>query len=99
MLHTGKTEQEGRNFRLYDLEVLELSNDVSFLLVLPPVESVCNSPFDGPDQSTFSRECTYVPAQAFEMRKYASRYLHHSDDGDNDDDEEADVIDLGPQTL
>ena len=69
LLYTGKTEQEGRNFRLYDLEILELNSDVSFLLVLPPVEAVCNSPFDGPDQSLFSRECTYVPVQAFEMRK------------------------------
>ena len=78
MIWSGKTEQEGRNFRLYDLEVLELSNDVSFLVVLPPVESVCNSPFDGPGQSAFSRECTYVPVQAFEMRKYTYRYLHQT---------------------
>ena len=78
MIWSGKTEQEGRNFRLYDLEVLELSNDVSFLVVLPPVESVCNSPFDGPGQSAFSRECTYVPVQAFEMRKYTYRYSHQT---------------------
>jgi len=71
-----KTEQEGRNFRLYDLEVLEFNNDVSFLLLLPPVESVCNSPFDEREKSLFSRECTYVPVQAFEMRKYYSRYLY-----------------------
>ena len=67
-MHIGKTELEGRDYRLYDLEVLELSNDVSFLLVLPPVESVCNSPFDGLDQQ--SHEGTYVPVQAFEMRKF-----------------------------
>jgi len=71
MLYSGKTQEEGRDFRLYDLEVLELNSDVSFLLVLPPVESVCNSPFDGPDQSPLSRECTFVPVQAFEMRKCA----------------------------
>ena len=70
VLSVGKTEQEGRDFRLYDLEVLELSSDVSFLLVLPPVEAVCNSPFDGQDQQSLSsRECTYVPVQAFEMCK------------------------------
>ena len=68
LLHAGKTEQEGRDFRLYDLEVLEFSNDVSFILVLPPVESVCSSPFDGPDRS-LSHECTYIPVQAFEMCK------------------------------
>jgi len=71
MLSTGKTEQEGRDFRLYDLEVLELNSDVSFLLVLPPVEAVCNSPFDRPDKvSLSSDESIFVPVQAFEMRKY-----------------------------
>jgi len=64
---TGKTEQEGGEYRLYDLEVLELSNDVSFLLVLPPVECVCNSPFDARDDQ--SHDCIYVPVQAFEMRE------------------------------
>jgi len=75
ILSAGKTEQEGSNYRLYDLEVLEFNNDVSFLLVMPPVESVCNSPFDAPDQQTVSHDCTYVPVQAFEMRKFTSRYF------------------------
>jgi len=71
--YVGKSEQEGRDFRLYDLEVLELNSDVSFLLVLPPAESVCNSPFDGLDHE--SHDCTYVPVQAFEMCEYAWWYL------------------------
>jgi len=72
-MYTGKTEQDGREFRLYDLEVLELNSEVSFIVVLPPVEAVCNSPFDGQHQT--SADYTYVPVQVFEMRKYLTIFL------------------------
>ena len=47
----GISEDEAVSHRLYDLEVIELSDDVSMLLVLPPIESVCSIPRpSGPEQ-------------------------------------------------
>jgi hypothetical protein len=33
--------------RLYDAEVVEVSNDVSLLIVVPPPESACSAPGQG----------------------------------------------------
>lgn len=55
--------------RLYDLEVMEFSNDVTFLLVLPPVEDVCIVPGQ---QNLLSEKKDFMllPVQVFEMSKY-----------------------------
>ncbi|XP_054722612.1 ankyrin repeat and fibronectin type-III domain-containing protein 1-like [Uloborus diversus] len=52
--------------RFYDVEVIELSNDVSFLLVLPPVDSVCSVPGQC-DEITSRPDCIPLPIQIFEM--------------------------------
>ena len=52
--------------RLYDLEVIELSEDVSFIMVLPPSDSVCNVPGN---QDMLTQRPGYVtlPVKLFEM--------------------------------
>ena len=66
--------------RLYDVEVIELSPHVSFLLILPPVEDVCIIP--GQSDAVVEREdLVLLPVQVFEMihmctyqSKFISRY-------------------------
>lgn len=52
--------------RLYDVEVVELAEGVSFLLVLPPVESVCLVPGQR-DELTSRADCLALPVQIFEV--------------------------------
>ncbi|XP_055935870.1 ankyrin repeat and fibronectin type-III domain-containing protein 1-like isoform X3 [Argiope bruennichi] len=52
--------------RYYDVEVIELSENVSFLLVLPPVDSVCSVPGQC-DEITSRPDCIPLPIQIFEM--------------------------------
>uniref|UniRef100_A0A061QLM3 Putative fibronectin/RAS containing n=1 Tax=Cupiennius salei TaxID=6928 RepID=A0A061QLM3_CUPSA len=52
--------------RYYDVEVIELSEDVSFILVLPPVDSVCSVPGQC-DEITSRSDCIPLPIQIFEM--------------------------------
>ena len=65
---SGLTEDVGVSHRLYDLEVIELSEDVSFLLLLPPIESVCSVPGHNED-ITDQPDCLMLPVQVFEMSK------------------------------
>jgi hypothetical protein len=69
---SGQAKNGGGGFRLYDVEVLELNSDVSFVIVLPPSERVCDSPLDeygGSDRQMASDSFSNLPVQAFEMRK------------------------------
>lgn len=66
--------------RIYDVEVIELSPDVSFILILPPVESVC-SVAGQTDELTSRTDCIPLPVQIFEMihmttyqKNFISRY-------------------------
>ncbi|KAH9365258.1 hypothetical protein HPB48_015940 [Haemaphysalis longicornis] len=52
--------------RLYDAEVVELAEGVSFLLVLPAVESVCSVPGQR-DELTSRADCLALPVQVFEV--------------------------------
>ncbi|XP_052070242.1 ankyrin repeat and fibronectin type-III domain-containing protein 1-like isoform X3 [Mytilus californianus] len=60
------SENMAGSHRLYDLEVMEFSNDVTFLLVLPPVEDVCIVPGQR-DLLTEKRDFMLLPVQVFEM--------------------------------
>ncbi|XP_013792543.1 uncharacterized protein LOC106476429 [Limulus polyphemus] len=52
--------------RIYNLEVIELSPDVSFLLMIPPTDYVCSVP--GQTDDFLSRaDCIPLPVQIFEM--------------------------------
>jgi len=60
--------------RLYDVEVLELNADVSFVVVLPPSERVCDSPLDecgSRSHRSLPDAFSCLPVQAFELREYA----------------------------
>ncbi|XP_069999983.1 ankyrin repeat and fibronectin type-III domain-containing protein 1 isoform X4 [Penaeus vannamei] len=59
----GEAQQQ---HRLYCGEVLELSPDVSLLLVMPPVDAVCSAP--GQEDAIMSQpSLTTIPLQIFEM--------------------------------
>lgn len=66
--------------RLYDAEVVEISGDVSFLMVVPPAESSCSAP--GQREMLLQRpDLLPLPVQVFEMvhlgtyqRQIVSRY-------------------------
>ncbi|XP_071033997.1 ankyrin repeat and fibronectin type-III domain-containing protein 1 [Parasteatoda tepidariorum] len=50
--------------RYYDVEVIELSENVTFILVLPPVDSVCSVPGQCDE---ITSDCITLPIQVFEM--------------------------------
>ena len=52
--------------RLYDLEVIHMSDDVTFLLLLPPVDSVCSGPGTR-EQLTKTPGYITLPIEVFEM--------------------------------
>lgn len=64
----GITEDEAISHRLYDLEVIELSNEVSFILLLPPIEGVCSIPGHSEEIMEQPGYLT-LPVQVFEMSK------------------------------
>ncbi|KAJ0177387.1 hypothetical protein K1T71_007396 [Dendrolimus kikuchii] len=52
--------------RIYDLEVIELNNDVSFIMICPPAEQACSVP--GQKEILLQRgDLLSLPIQAFEM--------------------------------
>lgn len=51
------------------MEVIEFSNDVAFILILPPVEEVCLVPGQN-DTMTEKKDLTLLPVQVFEMSKW-----------------------------
>ena len=65
-MFTGISEDEAVSHRLFDLEVIELSEDVSMLLVLPPIENVCSIP-GHQDQGKQPEKHIHLPVQVFEM--------------------------------
>lgn len=57
--------------RLYSLEVIELSPDVSFILLLPPVDEVCSiSTNYSADSLTTIPNLIYLPLKIFELSKF-----------------------------
>ncbi|XP_022237523.1 ankyrin repeat and fibronectin type-III domain-containing protein 1-like [Limulus polyphemus] len=65
--------------RLYDVDVIEMSPNVSFLLVLPPVENVCSIPGQY-DDLTSRMDCIPLPIQVFEilhMTTYRYNFIVH----------------------
>lgn len=69
---SGIGEDEAVSHRLYDLEVIEFSADVSFILVLPHAHNVCAVP--GHTEET-NPGCIVLPVQVFEMGMYYVAYL------------------------
>ncbi|XP_067670804.1 ankyrin repeat and fibronectin type-III domain-containing protein 1-like isoform X2 [Haliotis asinina] len=59
--------------RVYDFEVIELSPQVSFIIVLPPAEEVCIVPGQT-DDLTDKKDLSFLPVQVFEMINY---YTYH----------------------
>lgn len=52
--------------RLYDVETVEVSNDVSLLMIVPPVDSACSAP--GQRDTLLQRpDLLPLPVQVFEM--------------------------------
>lgn len=62
--------------RVYDFEVIELSPQVSFILVLPPVEEVCIVPGQT-DDLTDKKDLSFLPVQVFEMSEYTITCYFH----------------------
>jgi hypothetical protein len=65
----GISEEEISGHRIYDIEVIELSSDVSFILLLPPVENVC-SIFGQSDELPDNLDLIHLPLKIFEMSQY-----------------------------
>ncbi|XP_014240911.1 uncharacterized protein LOC106661788 isoform X1 [Cimex lectularius] len=60
------SEDQSQNHRLYDAEVVEVSNEVSLLIVVPPPEAACSAPGQG--EILLQRpDLIPLPVQVFEM--------------------------------
>ncbi|XP_041363678.1 ankyrin repeat and fibronectin type-III domain-containing protein 1-like [Gigantopelta aegis] len=69
----------GSDHRLYDLEVIELSPDISFILVLPPAEDVFIVPGQT-EELTDRHNLIFLPVQVFEMihmSTYQQTFITH----------------------
>lgn len=69
-LERSKSQNRFQNvcfsFRLYDFEVVDLNSDVSFLIIVPPVETSCSVP--GQKDSLLDRgDLMSISLQVFEM--------------------------------
>ncbi|XP_060592854.1 ankyrin repeat and fibronectin type-III domain-containing protein 1-like isoform X3 [Ruditapes philippinarum] len=62
----GISEEMSLSYRLYDVEVIELSPQVSFLLMLPPADDLCIVPGQN-DEIVERDDFTLLPVQVFEM--------------------------------
>ena len=60
--------KEYSNCRIYDREVVELSKDVSLLILIPSPEHVCSCPGDG-DIFSDNEKFISIPVPVFEMSK------------------------------
>lgn len=66
---TGIDEHDATSgLRLYDIEVIELSADVSMMLLLPDAQNVCAAPGHSADERT-NQTCAMLPIQVFEISK------------------------------
>ena len=72
LMCTWLSFQAAQLHRIYDREVVELDENVSFLIVFPPPEDVCSAPGQ---MDSFSNKKTYIslPVQTFEMSKLHSQ--------------------------
>ncbi len=70
----GLSEDDAVTHRVFDIEVIELSEDVSFLLLLPPVENVCSVP-GHTEEITENPSYLTLPVQVFEKSKCISFIL------------------------
>ncbi|KAK7788904.1 hypothetical protein R5R35_002274 [Gryllus longicercus] len=59
------SNQEALAHRLYDVEVVDLSSEVSFLIIVPPAESACAVP--GQRDLLQRGDLAALPVQVFEM--------------------------------
>ncbi|XP_028413172.1 ankyrin repeat and fibronectin type-III domain-containing protein 1-like isoform X3 [Dendronephthya gigantea] len=67
------------NYRIYDREVVELSKDVSLLILVPPPEHVCSCPGEGDIFSVNDRFLS-IPVPVFEMnvmKTYQNQFICH----------------------
>ncbi|XP_013391704.1 ankyrin repeat and fibronectin type-III domain-containing protein 1 isoform X3 [Lingula anatina] len=62
----GVSDDEAVTHRLFEMEVIEFSPDVCFILLLPPVEAVCSVPGHN-DEMTDKTDFLALPVQVFEM--------------------------------
>jgi len=69
-IFTGVSKTAAESHRLYDLEVIDLGHDVSFILVLPPVSDVCRAPGLTTDVLEPKVPFKTLPVQVFEICKY-----------------------------
>jgi len=75
LLDLGISENEFASHRLYDVEVIEISCDVSFILLVPKLPNVCAVP--GHTEQA-NNGCIMLPVQVFEMihmRAYQSDFI------------------------
>ncbi|KAI1731892.1 ankyrin repeat and fibronectin type-III domain-containing protein 1 [Ditylenchus destructor] len=58
-----------QNHRIYNLQVLQLHSDVSFILVMPKAEDVCqvNTVVNVDESSEHFKACTSIPVPVFQM--------------------------------
>ncbi|KAF8782331.1 Ankyrin repeat and fibronectin type-III like protein [Argiope bruennichi] len=73
-LPTNKVRENPHVSAIYDREVIELNTEVSLILLLPPVDSVCSAPGQK-DDVTERTDCVLLPLQIFEMI-HMSTYQH-----------------------
>ena len=63
------SEDAAVTHRVYDMEVIQLSEEVAFILLLPPVENVCSVP-GHTEEITENPDYLTLPVQVFEMSEY-----------------------------
>ncbi|XP_043281006.1 uncharacterized protein wake isoform X2 [Venturia canescens] len=65
------SSEESENHRLYDSEVIELTNQVSLIVIVPPADNACSVP--GTRETLLQREdLLLLPIQVFEMLHLAT---------------------------
>ncbi len=62
--------------QLYKYEAIELSEDITFLLMLPPPEQVCTPPGSSDHFASLS-DFVALPINTFEISKYASSICNY----------------------
>ncbi|XP_074648246.1 ankyrin repeat and fibronectin type-III domain-containing protein 1-like isoform X2 [Tubulanus polymorphus] len=73
----GISDDEAISHRMYDVEVIELSSECSFVILLPPVESVCSVPCYSEDFCG-QHGSIALPVQVFEivhMSAYENEFI------------------------
>ncbi|XP_020901378.1 ankyrin repeat and fibronectin type-III domain-containing protein 1 isoform X2 [Exaiptasia diaphana] len=79
MEEVGVSKEASKLHRIYDREVVELDENVSFLIVFPPPEDVCSAPGQV-DTLTHRKKYISLPVQTFEMIHmctYQSDFISH----------------------